>query len=932
MMKKYSFSVILISILIIITLAIFNIHSFATSEESTETIIGDAIVEETQKSEAPDCYYDKKEKDNKKTQANISLFSANSGEDYSYEVLDDGTISITGYNGGYTYGLVIPSTIDGKEVSTIDSYAFYYADIAGTVTIPDTVKRIEAQAFYYCDRIGPVKIGRGVNYIDPSAFILTYNNKAYEVDENNQNYVSIDGVIFSKDQKEICFYPQAKQDETYVIPSSVEKVGKYCFANNPYIKSISMSNSVKSIEYAGFAECNKLNSITLSSNLETIGGYAFNYLPIETINIPAKVKEIDTTAFVKATNLKSINVDEKNNYYSSVDGVLFNKDKTTLILYPAGKEQGTYQIPNTVTIINENAFIDAPITNITIPSSVEELEDWCFARTNLTSITIPATIKKLGYGICSGCTQLKTAIVNSSADLPYEMFYECTNLTNVTLSNNIEQLDSRAFMNCTSLTEITLPTKLKEISVSFIGCTNLKNIVIPSGVTYIANGAFPNTTNIDISKTKLIKLETGAYAVAYDVYVNGTQNYDYAYEVLEIVNKEREKNGVKPLKMDESLLDAAMERAAETSMYFSHTRPNSTDCTTIVSKMHGENIAAGNSTPEGVMESWMESPGHKSNILLSSFKSIGIGHIQVNGVNYWVQCFSYNEADEPSKKQTGTTTKTYKIQTAEDIVSLRDFSNSDVNIKVGEQKTQYLYNYNTWIYSRIENNSAKWTSSNEKVAKVDAYGKVTGVGIGDATITAKIGNKSVSYNVHVQLPFIDVKKSDWYYNAVEYTYINGIISGATETEFRPNAKITRGMIVTILWRMEGSPKVTGVKDFTDVTGQYYYDAVRWAAKNGVVNGYGDGRFGPNANITREQLATILCNYAKYKKKNTNVTVDTSKYKDWNKVSSFARASMQWAIKTGVVTGKENGTKVDPQGTATRGEAACMIYNYCTKIK
>ena len=178
----------------------------------------------------------------------------------------------------------------------------------------------------------------------------------------------------------------------------------------------------------------------------------------------------------------------------------------------------------------------------------------------------------------------------------------------------------------------------------------------------------------------------------------------------------------------------------------------------------------------------------------------------------------------------------------------------------------------------------------------------------------------------------DVDTDDWYYNAIKYTYQNGIISGATETEFRPNAKITRGMIVTILWRMEGSPKVTGVEDFTDVTGQYYYDAVRWAAKNGVVNGYGDGRFGPNANITREQLATILCNYAKYKKKNTNVTVDTSKYKDWNKLSSFARASMQWAIKTGVVTGKENGTKVDSQGTATRGEAACMIYNYCTKIK
>ena len=182
------------------------------------------------------------------------------------------------------------------------------------------------------------------------------------------------------------------------------------------------------------------------------------------------------------------------------------------------------------------------------------------------------------------------------------------------------------------------------------------------------------------------------------------------------------------------------------------------------------------------------------------------------------------------------------------------------------------------------------------------------------------------------IPFIDVTQNSWYYHTVKYVYEANIIKGANAYEFRPNANITRGMIVTILWRMEGSPKVTGVKDFTDVKGQYYYDAVRWAAKNGVVNGYGDGRFGPNANITREQLATILCNYSKYKKKYVSSTVNTSKYKDWYKVSSYAKSSISWAIATGVITGKDNGTRIDPLGTATRAEAAGMIYNYCTKIK
>ena len=448
------------------------------------------------------------------------------------------------------------------------------------------------------------------------------------------------------------------------------------------------------------------------------------------------------------------------------------------------------------------------------------------------------------------------------------------------------------------------------------------------------------TKNSEVTEKNNMKARTtesyNPYQI-YNVYVKGTSNYSYAYEVLDIVNQERKNQGLDPLKMDESLLDSAMIRAAETVIYWDHIRPNATECFSInPGKMNGENIAIGwghgNATPESVMEGWMNSPGHRANILTESFNSIGVGHIVVDGVNYWVQCFGEGEAVEPTKKQTGSVTRTNKVEVVDAAIWLSTKYTSDVTIRVGEQTSRQLYTNNTLFNIAIENNSANWTSSNEKVAKVDSYGKVTAVGVGDATITASIGAETISYKLHVLLPFTDVNKSDWYYNAIEYTYQNGIISGATDTEFRPSAKITRGMIVTILWRMEGSPKVTGVKDFTDVKGQYYYDAVRWAAKNGVVNGYGDGRFGPNANITREQLATILCNYAKYKKKNTNVTVDTSKYKDWNKVSSYARASMQWAIKTGVVTGKENGTKVDPQGTATRGEAACMIYNYCTKIK
>ena len=198
-----------------------------------------------------------------------------------------------------------------------------------------------------------------------------------------------------------------------------------------------------------------------------------------------------------------------------------------------------------------------------------------------------------------------------------------------------------------------------------------------------------------------------------------------------------------------------------------------------------------------------------------------------------------------------------------------------------------------------------------------------------------VNTKLDEYTVPIstELPFEDVATDAWYYTCVKYTYEKGMIQGATTTEFRPTKNITRGMIVTILWRMEGEPKLTGGKAFSDVTsGQYYYQAVKWASSKGIVNGYNSGKFGPNDAITREQLAIILSNYAKYKGKNTNKIADTSKYVDWYKVTGNARPAMQWAVATGVITGKYEGTKVDPQGTATRAEAAGMLYNYCTKIK
>ena len=188
--------------------------------------------------------------------------------------------------------------------------------------------------------------------------------------------------------------------------------------------------------------------------------------------------------------------------------------------------------------------------------------------------------------------------------------------------------------------------------------------------------------------------------------------------------------------------------------------------------------------------------------------------------------------------------------------------------------------------------------------------------------------------VKTELPFTDVSGNNWFYSSVKYTYQKGIILGTSNTTFNPNTKLTRGMLVTILHRMDGKPAPKTQNQFKDVyKSQYYYDAVIWANEKGIVHGYGDGsKFGPDDNITRQDLAVILRNFAQYKGKNINVTSDLSKFTDGNLVSDYAKTAMQWATGKGVITGNNNGESLTPHANSTRAEAAGMIYNYCTKVK
>ena len=181
-------------------------------------------------------------------------------------------------------------------------------------------------------------------------------------------------------------------------------------------------------------------------------------------------------------------------------------------------------------------------------------------------------------------------------------------------------------------------------------------------------------------------------------------------------------------------------------------------------------------------------------------------------------------------------------------------------------------------------------------------------------------------------PFTDISEKDWFYGDVMFVYENGLMLGTSKTLFSPHGTAMRGMMATILWRMEGSPVPKGKNSFTDVeAGKWYADAITWTTENGIFAGYGKDKFGPDDPISREQLAAIFYRYADYKGYDLTVKGNLDKFKDADKITDYAKTAMQWAVGSGLVKGK-SGNLLDPQGTATRAEIAAMLHRFIEKYE
>ncbi len=439
--------------------------------------------------------------------------------DYKYQEVAPGQIAITEYLGQETQ-VVIPPVIDNKSVTGVISLSGTgdrrRIEMIKSITIPDSVTSIGDRAFSGCESLTEITIPDSVTSIGDGAFSNCTSLKRILVSSGNSNYISLDGVLYTKDGKTLVAYPSGKGG-AFVIPDTVTQFANHAFSGAQYLTDIKIPNgvtglseymfsgcdsltkitipdSVTRIEDRVFSWCTMLKEITLPEGLIDIGTGAFEHSGLSRITIPASVTNIGPSAFERCYDMMEIIVSPKNPNYSSKKGLLYNKDRTNLITCPCGIS-GSLTLPQGLKSIDWRAFDDCKnITDITIPEGVTSIGDSAFSGCeSLKSISIPDSVTDLGYSnTFFRCTSLTSiTIPEGVTSIGDSAFSSCESLTEITIPEGVTSIGDGAFRWCESLTEITIPEGVISIGEqAFMSCTALTNITIPDSVTSIADNAF----------------------------------------------------------------------------------------------------------------------------------------------------------------------------------------------------------------------------------------------------------------------------------------------------------------------------------------------------------------------------------------------------------------------------------------------------------
>ena len=874
------------------------------------------------------------------------------GSNLTWTLDSEGTLTISGTGAmkDYTYDDAAPwknaevkTVVMDNGVTSIGNFAFFFCGSLTDIVIPDSVTSIGDTAFTRCESLTGVTIPSSVTRI---------GNGVFNVCTSLTDITIPEGVTSIGDYT----FHWCSNLTGVTIPEGVTSIGDSAFSGCPSLADITVPNGVTSIGSEAFLGCKSLTSMVIPDSVVSIGDHAFyGCANLAQVSIPDGIASISDWLFYSCTSLKEISI-------------------------PAG-----------VTAIGEYAFFECTgLEKISIPDGVLSIGTGTFSDcTSLKEITIPAGVTSIGDFTFSNCASLKEIIIpDGVTSIGSFAFNGCDGLVDVTIPAGVEKM-SGAFVGCKNLATISVvPENVHFCSLSgVVYSKDQKTIIaypagrsdmgytIPDGVTSIDNFAFSDCINL--AEISIPDTVTAVGRAAFsscdslkDVYFLGTKD---AWQKVSI----------------ESENEAITENA--TIHYFSEwTREKEPTCTETGSETSTCSEADCGKTftheipalGHGWDEGKVTKPATETETGTKTFTCTRCSETKTETIPKLTHEHSYKAIiTAPACTAKGYTTHTCAcgdsyVDTYTDALGhawdggkvTKAATETEDGVKTfactrcSETKTETIpkltheHSYKAIITAPAC--TAKGYTTHTCAcgdSYVDTYtdalghawdgGKVTKAatetedGVKTFTCTRCSETKTETIpatgSVNITEMFTDVSHS-WADDGIQYCVTHQLMSGVGGNLFAPKMTTTRAQIVQILYNLEGEPKVSGTMPFTDLTQNWYKDAVLWAYQTGVVVGTSATTFEPDRPVTREQIAVILMEYVTkvLKLERTWTPADLSVFPDAGSVSDWAKDALADAVALGLISGASNGgqTLLEPQGSATREQVATILMEFCKNVK
>ena len=697
--------------------------------------------------------------------------------------------------------------------------------------------------------------------------------------------------------------------QAVIVQEGVTHIGAYAFFYYTNCRSVSLPSSLVSIGESAFAMNYGLTQLDLPEGLRKLGDMAFmSCRALKRLTVPSTLETIGRNTFSSCGSLSDVTLSEG---LTALGRLMFSGDR----------QLKNITLPQSLEKIDDYAFSECPrLTEINIPDSVTTFGIRCFSRTGLRELTlpegtttiggrafadmpdlrelhIPAAVTSFGIGVFAGDSSLTTASLPSSlTEIPESTFAFCEKLTSVAIPDSVTSIGKEAFKNCTSLTAIDLPDAVTFIDASaFLDCQSLTQLQLPSALEALGGQAFGGC----IGLTSLT-VPDGVRKLPSWVF-SGCQSLASLSLPTDLTSI-----GMGAFHGCRSLTEITIPDSVQSigEMAFAN-----------MARLQTIHVGAGNSayqTVDGVLltkagDVLLAYPAARPGIRYDVPDGVTrIGERAFYGSGLMIVRFPQSlrtVADEAFKNSTRLIALDFPAGTEE--IGTRAF-NRDSNIS----DVFFGGTENAWY----------------QLVKDEAYKFPLDV--------------QVHYQTSMVVPraadlFTDVDADSWSYPGIDFCVLAGLMSGVGGDTFLPRGVTTRAQVVQILYNLSGEPAVAGGTPFTDLTADWYQDAIAWAYQTGFVSGMSATTFEPEAPVTREQIAVILMGYAE-QVLSMDLSVDKADlvaFPDGDQVSSWAREAMADAVALGIINGTKVGDQVflAPQGGATREQTATILMGFYTLV-